>query len=131
VLQDLFHFIYFFSFFYVWQWSDIIFSTNLVFSIRPEQSSIEDLVDSPRFWQFQLISYWSQHFFYLEWSFSFWSHLFVVICFQMSQVQPDHLSFLEWDKVQLNSFCHATSCQLVCSQCFFPTCDQVFDSFGN
>jgi hypothetical protein len=61
VLQDLFHFIYFFSFFYVWWWSDIIFSINLVFSIRSEQCSMEDLVNSPRFQEFQLIGYRSQH----------------------------------------------------------------------
>jgi hypothetical protein len=99
VFQDLFHFIYFFSFFYVWRWSDIIFSINLVFSIRSEQCSMEDLVDLPRFWQFQLVSYRSQHFFNLKRSLLFWSHLLMIICLQMSRVQPDHLSFLEWDKV--------------------------------
>jgi hypothetical protein len=80
MFQDLFHFIYFFSFFYVWWWSDIIFSINLIFLIRLEQCSMQDLVDSPRFQQFQLVSYRSQHFFNLEWSLSFWSHLLMVIC---------------------------------------------------
>jgi hypothetical protein len=48
VLQDLLHFIHFFSFFYVWWWSDIIFFINLVFSIKIEQCGMEDLVDSPK-----------------------------------------------------------------------------------
>jgi hypothetical protein len=52
VLQDLFHFIHFFSFFYVWQWSDMIFSIDLVFSIRMEQCGMEDFVDSPRLQEF-------------------------------------------------------------------------------
>jgi hypothetical protein len=83
VLQDLFHFVHFFTFFYVWWWLDIIFFINLVLSIRMEQCSMEDFVDLPRFQKFQLVSYWSQHFFNLKWSLSFWSHLLMIICLQM------------------------------------------------
>ena len=49
----------------------------------------------------------------------------------MSSVQPYHLSFLEWSEVWFYPFCHLTSCQLMCSQCFLLTCDQVFYLFGN
>jgi hypothetical protein len=49
VFQDLFHFVHF-------QWSDIIFSLDLVFLIRMEQCGMEDFVDLPRLWKFQLVS---------------------------------------------------------------------------
>jgi hypothetical protein len=55
VLQDLLHFVHF-SFFYIWWWSEIALFIDLVFLIRTEQCGIEDFVDSPRFWEFQLVS---------------------------------------------------------------------------
>ena len=92
---------------------------------------MEDFVNFPRFWQFQLVSHQSQDFFDFERSFSFRCHLLMIICLQMFGVQPYYLSFFEWSEIQLYSFCHLTSCQLMCSQCFFSTCDQVLYLFSN
>jgi hypothetical protein len=52
VFQDLLYSIHLFSFFYVWQWSDIVFSIELVLLISMEQCGMEDFVDLPRFQEF-------------------------------------------------------------------------------
>ena len=57
---------------------------------------MEDFVNFPGFWQFQLVSHWSKYLFDFKRSFLFGCHLLVIICLQVSGVQPYHLSFFEW-----------------------------------
>ena len=62
MFQNQLHFIYFLSVFDVWWWSEIVFAIDLVFFVRPEERRVEDFMDSPRFWQLQLVGYRSQYF---------------------------------------------------------------------
>jgi hypothetical protein len=61
-------------------------------NIRFEKHCVEDIVYLPSVWQFQSICNRSQYFINFEGSFLLWCHLFVVICFHVSGVQPDFLS---------------------------------------
>ena len=54
---------------------------------------------------------------------------FVVICFEVTAVKPNHLSFPEEYESVFSSFNHSVSCKFMCCQSFFLVFREVFQSF--
>jgi len=69
------------------------------FLVGSKESGMEDIMNLPRGMKLELIGHWSKDFCDNEWSFSFWSHFFIVLSLHVSWVQPHFVSFLNGVKV--------------------------------
>ena len=96
-----FNFVNFLFFQKFWWRSGIVFAMSFGFKVRFEQYHMENIVDFPVFWEFQLVCHWSYDFFNFKWSFSFQCHFLVIGCFQVLCVKPYFFTFLEGCKCVL------------------------------
>ena len=84
-------------------------SVNVSFFVLSKQCGMKNIVNPPCLRQFQLVCDWSNDSCYLKRSFSPWTDLLVVVCLQISRVQPYTISQLERSKCGSLPICHSIS----------------------
>ena len=86
-----------------------VHSVNVGFFVLSKQCGVKNIVNPPCSRQFQLVCDWSNDSCYLKRSFLPWADLVVVVCLQISHVQPYPISQLERSKCGSSPICHSIS----------------------
>ena len=84
MINDRIHFVDFFFIVKFCWWFRKVRSIDIIFLVGSKESGMEDIMNLPRGMKLELIGHWSKDFCDNEWSFSFWSHFFIVLSLHVS-----------------------------------------------